>query len=329
MKHLDLSTPLATHLAALAEPLRLRILRILEKEELSVGEVGRVVQLPQSTVSRHLRVLSDAGWTVRRNEGTATLYQVVPSELPAPCQALWIAVRNSLSGDVLSTELSHDDQRLISVLAERREDSRAFFGRVAGQWDAVREELFGRAFTPLALLNLLPSDAVAADVGCGTGNVAELLSPVVGRVIAVDQSEPMLDAARARLAGRENIEFRTGRFERLPLEDGEADIAVCSLVLHHLESPEAAIREMKRVLRPGGTALVVDMIEHDRATYRHTMGHRWLGFSRERMMNAFGAAGLMDVRYSPMPSDTTARGPGLFVCTGRAGGAAGAKGVEN
>ncbi len=319
MKHAEPRVPLTAHLAALAEPLRLRIVRLLEQAELSVGEVGKVIQLPQSTVSRHLRVLSDAGWTLRRNEGTATLYRVVLDDLPHASRALWLAVRESLTQDDLGSELAHDDRRLVSVLSERREDSRAFFGRVAGQWDDVRTELFGARFTALSLLSLVHPESVVADIGCGTGNASELLAPFVRSVIAIDQSPPMIEAAQTRLKHYTNVEFRQGEVESLPLANGEVDIVVCLLILHHVSEPDAACRELKRVIKPGGVVLFVDMIEHDRATYRHTMGHRWLGFSKDQMLGYMQAAGLCNIRYVLMPSDPDARGPSLFACTGYSG----------
>lgn len=314
MKHRPATTSLTDRIAALGEIVRLRMLRLLEREELSVGEVAKVVQLPQSTVSRHLKVLADGDWVVKRSEGTATFYRVVLDDLPQEARGLWVVVRTQLEAGE-GGELAEDLRRLASVIAERREDSQAFFGRVAGQWDDVRTELFGSRFTPMALLTLLPREWTVADLGCGTGNAAEVLSPVVKRVIAVDQSEPMLAAARKRLAGRDNVTFARGELERLPLANAEADAAVMLLVLHHVEDPARALAEMRRVVRPGGAALVLDMVEHDRQSYRHTMGHRWLGFGRGAMERLLQDAGFSGVRYQALPSDTQAKGPGLFACT--------------
>lgn len=318
MKHPLPQSTLTDRLAALGEMVRLRILRVLEREELSVGEVARVIQLPQSTVSRHLKVLADGDWVSKRAEGTATLYRLVLDELPETSRQLWIAVREQLGGprgEGPTSDLAEDLRRLHSVLAERREDSQAFFGRVAGQWDDVRNDLFGHRFTLLGLLCLLPRDWVVADLGCGTGNVAELLSPLVQRVIAVDQSQPMLSAAKKRLEDVRNVEFLCGELTALPMADASVDAAVCTLVLHHLAEPGTALREMRRVLKPGGIALVVDMTSHDRDTYRHTMGHRWLGFSEQQTLQMTRDAGLENARVVLLPSDTHGKGPGLFACT--------------
>lgn len=304
-------------LASLADAVRLRILRVLEQEELSVGEIASVVQLPQSTVSRHLKVLSDHQWLARRNVGPATLYRLVLDDLSIESRGLWTAVRGQLDG---GAELREDARRLASVLAERRLDSQSFFGRVAGEWDAIRSRLFGSAFTLRAMLALLPRRWVVADVGCGTGNAAELIAPHVERVVAVDRSDAMLDAARKRLRGLRNVEFAEGEMEKLPLKDRSVDAIVAVMVLHHVPDPGAAVREAARVLREdrgGGVLLIVDMLEHDREEYRRTMGHRHLGFSEHAIEELFRGAGLADGRVWELPGDPDARGPGLFAATAR------------
>lgn len=302
-------------LGALSEVIRLRILRLLEAEELSVGEVAKVVQLPQSTVSRHLKVLSDGGWLVKRAAGTATLYRLVLDDLAMPARALWVTIR----GQMGEGEFAEDARRLVGVLAERRLDSQAFFGRVAGEWDELRARLFGGEFTARALLALLPRGWTVADLGCGTGNASEILAPQVESIVAVDQSEPMLVAARKRLTGHKNVRFATGSLEKLPLADKGVDATVCILVLHHVPEPVTALKEMRRVLRRdrgGGVALIVDMLEHDREEYRRTMGHVHLGFAAAGMAGMMRDAGFAEARVEPLPTDTGARGPGLFVGTG-------------
>ncbi len=304
-------------LTTLGEPIRLRLLRLLEIEELSVGELAKVVQLPQSTVSRHLKTLSDGGWLMRRSDGAATLYRMVLDDVPSGQRALWVTVRDQITVDA---ELAEDGRRLKSVIAERMTDSQSFFGRVAGEWDDLRAQLFGDRFTPRAMLSLLPSNWVVADVGCGTGNASELLAPCVERVISIDQSEPMLGAARQRLAHASNVQFLTGDVESLPIPARSVDACVSLLVLHHVQDPAKAIAEMARVCRPdrgGGVVLVVDMVRHDREHYRHTMGHRHLGFSADDTSRLFSQAGLTDVQLRELPGEPDARGPGLFVATGR------------
>lgn len=329
MNHPSKTRTVADRLADLGEHVRLRLLRVLEREELSVGEVASVVQLPQSTVSRHLKVLGEGGWLAKRAEGTATLYRLVLDDLAPQARSLWTAIRDQMGraedggSTTESLELAEDDRRLVAIVAERRTDSQAFFGRVAGQWDDLRADLFGARFTHDALLALLPRDWTIADLGCGTGNASEVLAPLVKKVVAIDQSMPMLKAAKKRLAGHKNIEFVCGTMEQLPLADASVDAAVSVLVLHHMPDPLVTLKEVRRVVRPGGTVMVCDMIEHDRAVYKHTMGHRWLGFSEARIVGLMREAGLSGgggPRFMVLPSDPGARGPGLFACTAHPAG---------
>jgi len=319
MKRAAAPPPVVQRLVALSDPTRLRILRLAEAEELSVGEIARVLQIPQSTVSRHLKVLGDLGAATgleilaRRSEGTATLYRLVLDDLDRETRALWLTVREQLGTGEAWVE---DRRRLSAVLAERRTDTQSFFGRVAGEWDAVRDQLFGGAFTFHALLSLVPPHWTVADLGCGTGNVSELLSPVVARVLAVDQSEAMLGAAKKRLAGATNVEFVRGDLTALPMTDASVDAAICVLVLHHLPDPAAAVREMARIVKPGGPVLVVDMVAHERAAYRQTMGHRWQGFDVPTVVRMMTAAGLGEPRLVVLPASGEAKGPGLFAATG-------------
>lgn len=317
MKRSTSSIPVTERLSALGEMIRLRVLRLLEAEELSVGEVAQVVQLPQSTVSRHLKVLADGGWVARRNEGTATLYRLVLDDLAPEARALWCAVRDQM-GD--SPELDEDARRLRAVLDERKTDSQTFFGRVSGEWDSLRNELFGTRFTAMALLSLLPRDMVIADVGCGTGNVAELLAPIAHRVHAIDGSGAMLSAARRRLSNSTNVEFVESPLDRIPLHSKTIDVAAAVLVLHHLPDPVGTLREMHRLLRSdrnGGIALIVDMVRHDREIYKRSMGHTHLGFSKESMLGMLAQAGFADGTYRELPGEAEAKGPGLFVAIGR------------
>jgi len=317
MKYPNAIQTVLDRIAALGDPIRLRMLRLLETEELSVGEVARVLQVPQSTASRHLKVLSEGGWLLRRQLGTASYYRVVLDDLTEDERALWVTVRGQMT-DIVET--AEDARRIDAVIAERATDSVSFFGRLAGGWDALRGELFGNQFTAQALLTMLPRTWTVADVGCGTGNVAELLAPCVNEVIAVDQSEPMLEAAEQRLGGATNVRFVVGSVESMPMDDSSVDAVVCVLVLHHVDDPVAALREMARVLRSdrgGGVALVVDMLEHTRVEYRHTMGHKHLGFSEAQLAELFraGGFGAPDVRV--IRAESQAKGPGLFAAVGR------------
>ena len=315
--------PIVDRLSALADATRGRLLFVLERHELTVGELCTVLQLPQSTVSRHLKVLADDGWVASRAEGTSRRYRLAEPDDAA--RRLWQVVRESLAG---APGAAHDLQRLERVLADRRTRSRDYFSGVAGEWDRVRVELFGARADLLALLALLDDRAVIGDLGCGTGALAEALAPAVARVVAVDESEAMLDAARRRLGdvviptgetsvprAQRGVDLRAGSLEALPIDDGALDAAVLSLVLHYIPEPQRALAEAARALRPGGKLLVVDMLPHDREDMRVEMGHVWPGFDEDTLSAWLADAGLARVRYRALPPDAAAKGPGLFVCT--------------
>jgi ArsR family transcriptional regulator len=217
----------------------------------------------------------------------------------------------------LTPAAAQDTKRLESVLSDRRSKSQAFFKTAAGQWDHLRNELFGKQFAVLSLLGLMDEKWVVGDLGCGTGQVTSMLAPFVERVIAVDASTEMLDAARDRLQDYDNVDIRQGALEQLPIDEASLDIALLMLVLHHLPDPVAALSEAARVLRPQGKLLVVDMYAHEREEYKHQMGHVWLGFSEEKMRKHITAAGLEPVSFHPVAHETGAKGPALFTATVR------------
>jgi SAM-dependent methyltransferase len=298
-------------LGSLADASRTRLLLLLSRHELSVGELCAAVQLPQSTVSRHLKVLLDEGWVVTRAEGPSRYYR--QARLDASGKRLWQVVSDDLAG---SPESSQDEARAQQALSQRRTRSQEFFTTAAGQWDALRAELFGAQAGFAGLLALLDERWVVGDLGCGTGVVSELLAPHVERVIAVDESEPMLTAARRRVADHDNVELRAGKLEALPIGDASLDAAVLSLVLHYVGEPLVALSEARRVLKTDGRLIVVDMMAHGRAEYREQMGHVWQGFTREQMNAWLEEAGFARVRWTPLPPQADVRGPVLFVASG-------------
>ena len=302
-------------LSALADATRSRLLLVLEAHELTVGELCAVVQLPQSTVSRHLKTLGSEGWVVSRAEGTSRQYRVA-QPLDAPARRLWQVVREQLGA---TESAARDAQRLRTVLAERRLKSEEFFSSAAGQWDALRSELFGRRADLTALLGLVDESWTVGDLGCGTGQMSEALAPFVQRVVAVDASRAMLAAARKRLAGTPNVDVRHGNLESLPIEDGELDAAVLFLVLHYVVDPAVVLAEVRRVLAPGGRLLVVDMMPHEREEYRQQMGHLWQGFSNAQLGAWLEEAGFGVAHHRQLPADPHAKGPLLFAATAKKG----------
>lgn len=297
------------HLNVLGDPVRARLLLVLEGQTLAVGELCDVLQLPQSTISRHLKTLMDGGWVHARREGTSRLYSLTTEDLDGGSADLWRIVKAQLES---IPAIAQDRVRLAHVLAERRANSAAYFSRTAGVWDAVRDDLYGSTFHLEGLLATLDPGWVVADLGCGTGRTSAALAPFVRTVIAVDASAEMLAAARARLGVTPNVDLREGTLEALPIPDASVDLALLVLVLHHLGDPAAVLREARRVLAPGGRLLVVDMQAHDREEYRGQMGHVWLGFSEPQMDRLLAAAGFSGTRIVPLSPASGVRGPALF-----------------
>jgi ubiquinone/menaquinone biosynthesis C-methylase UbiE len=301
------------HLSALADATRSRILLLLERRELTVSEICAVVQLPQSTVSRHLKALADTGWVSARSESTSNVYTMT-RELDPSARRLWLLVREQVGPTPAAVQ---DQRRLQSALAERGTKSREFFSSSAGQWDRMRDELFGDRFHLAAFAALADASWVVGDLGCGTGQVSAALAPFVQRVVAVDGSAAMLQAARRRLHGLDNVDLRRGEIEALPIDDARLDAAVLMLVLHHIPEPPKALAEAARVLKPGGRILLVDMLPHDRESYRQQMGHVWLGFSEDHTARLLTEAGFDAIRVVELTPDARSKGPGLFVATGQ------------
>jgi ArsR family transcriptional regulator len=297
------------HMSALADPIRCRMLLLLEKHELTVSELCAVLQMPQSSVSRHLKTLADDGWVTSRRDGTSRFYSMPADELDSGARRLWPLIREQV---VTTSGAGQDDRRLKGVLARRRAKSQEFFATAAGGWDRLREDLFGDSFFLWAVLGLIDPALVVGDLGCGTGQLTATVAPYVRQVIAVDSSADMLEAARARVTGALNVDLRQGDLESLPIGTAELDAAMMSLVLHYSPAPAKALSEVARVLRPSGRVLVVDMLPHEREEYQHQMGHVWLGFSEKQITRFLAGAGFGDVRVRPLPADPDAKGPALF-----------------
>ena len=298
------ASPVFGQLAALADPTRSRMLLLLEQQALSVGEVCAVMQLPQSTASRHLKVLVDEGWAIARADGASRLYRIAP--LGDSSRSIWETVRSEVAHTAASQQ---DQQRVGAVLAGRREKSAAFFSAAAGDWERMRLELYGHHAELPPLLALLDADWVVGDLGCGTGQISRTLAPFVKRVIGVDASSAMLKAAAGAGGG---VELREGQLEALPIANSEIDVALVFLVLHYVVDPPAVLQEAARALRNGGRLLLVDMMPHEDEELRETMGHVWPGFSTDQISGWLAAAGFAGVQHISLPVDARAKGPALF-----------------
>ncbi len=316
---------LASTLKLLADSTRLRILALLEREELTVGELTRALGMAQSRVSNHLRLLRDAGLLTERHAGVSThLRLAAPENGHSVLRRLWGALKNDMEDQ---PEHAADLVRLDAVLVDRRARDGDFFDRVAGEWNKIAGDFRSGQARLRVATHLLPEPFVVADLGCGTGYIAEALAGSCSRLICVDRSEAMLDEARKRLlrARRStDIEFRPGDLDRLPISDEELDGVVCGMVLHHLPEADSAIREMFRVLKPGGNAVVLELDPHRETWMRAELGDRHLGLAPSDVLAAFRRAGFEDVRLDPPDDRYQPRRPdgheaslSLFIARGR------------
>jgi len=301
-------------ISVLGDPIRCRILLLLEGHELAVAEICSVLQFPQSTISRHLKTLADDGWIRARREGTSRRYSAAQEPEEPAAQRLWQLLREEVSNGSAAVQ---DRTRLAEILAQRRTRSQEFFSTAAGQWAELRQDLFGERFDLEGLLGLLDEEWIVGDLGCGTGQTTQSLAPFVGKVIAIDESEAMLTAARTRLTGVHNVELRSGRLEQLPIDDNTLDAALVVMVLHHLAAPSRVLLEASRALKPRGKLLVVDILPHEHDEYRQQMGHIWLGFDEPEIRHWLDQAGFCRLHFQELRADPKAMGPTLFAATAR------------
>ena len=282
-------------LKALADPLRLRVLAAVAEEELTVGEVQEVVDSVQSSVSRNLAILREAGFVQDRKEGTS-VYFSVRRNMPEPAVELFKSLQSRLAE---IPEVKRDQARLQECRRRRLRKSESYFGSVAGDWERIRKSYFDDRVTSLSIEKLLPRDLMLADIGCGTGSLTFELARFARKVIGVDSSHEMLRRARAIAKERdlENVEFRQGDALELPLPSRSVDAAFCVMVLHFLADPARAMAGLCRITRPGGSVILVDLVQHKQEWMREQMAHQWLGFDRPAIERWFRQAGATAVDY--------------------------------
>ena len=299
----------------LADPTRIRILRLLEQEELIVGELMDILGMAQSRVSRHLAVLREAGLLADRREGTFVAYRLILPET-GPWHEAWTLSRTSLASDPTAMR---DDTLLRRTLATRKASGgRNFFDVVGPEWDALRGVLGDDLLRARATAELVQPGLRVADIGTGTGILALELAELGLNVIGIDQSEAMLETARQKwnaVAADQtgSIEFRAGDAVELPLESASVDAVFAHMVLHSLEEPERAIQEMARVVRPGGLVVLVDFMPHEHEWMKQELGLLWLGFTPETITRWIAAAGLEPPRIHQHAPDRKRDLPASFV----------------
>jgi ArsR family transcriptional regulator len=282
-------------LRALSDPTRLRIVALLEKDELSVNELQEITRLGQSRISTHLGLLSDCDLVRARREGKRTFYKLNPMADTVASEFIQLAIRGAKE----LSEHAGDQINLKRILNRRREQAQVFFNQVAGRFDRVYGP--GRSWQAFGhlLLRILPQITVA-DLGAGEGLLSELLARRCKKVIAVDNSEKIVEfgAAKARKAGLKNLEFRLGDLQNPPIDAASVDLVVLSQALHHAEDPAATLAAAAKLLKPHGQILILDLLAHKFDKARELYGDRWLGFAESDLHRWLEATGLKKIEIS-------------------------------
>jgi len=283
---------------ALADPTRLRIMLLLQKMELAVGELAQILNQSQPRISRHIRILDEAGLAERRKEGSWVFLK------PGPASELEILGRIFRSDTVVQSEQAMQDQQQLSLVRKARaEMAERYFAAHAEQWDAIRSLHLPEAEVERAMLALLQDAPLGKmlDIGTGTGRMVELFGAAAQSVVAIDNSPEMLRLARAKLLESETVtgsslvqktELKQGDFNHLPLENGAVDSVILHQVLHFAQHPEAVLVEVSRVLKSAGIVLIADFAAHDREDLRTEHAHARLGFSDDSMKHWLAASKL-------------------------------------
>lgn len=294
---------------ALADETRLRLLVILYDKELNVNELVTVLSMGQSRVSRHLKILTDAGLLTSRRDGLWVFYSV-PQNTPER------EFVDAIIPFVRKEGLFQEDTAMANaVLEERTRQTQQFFNTIAEDWDTLVTEVLGSFSLKDTIAALMPPCQTACDLGCGTGNVLEALLTKATTVIGVDGSPRMLEIAKKHFPDNPNISLRIGDLSHLPLRDGEADFVCLNLVLHHIPQPLEILREVNRVLQPQGHLVITDFARHTDERMRTQYGDHWLGFTKDDLEKFLFESGfsLRNIQETPIQ-----RGLSLFIIQAQA-----------
>ena len=282
-------------LRALSDPTRLRIVALLEHDELSVNELQEITRLGQSRISTHLGLLADCELVSSRREGKRTFYKLNEHADKVAAEFNQLAIRGAHE----LPEHSHDQINLKRVLARRKEQAQVFFNQVAGRFDRIYGP--GRSWQAFGhlLLRILPPITVA-DLGAGEGLLSELLARRCKKVIAVDNSEKIVEfgVAKAKKNGLKNLEFRQGDLQNPPIEANSVDLVILSQALHHAEDPAAALKSAQKILKPGGQIMILDLLKHNFEKAHELYGDRWLGFAESDLHRWLEDAGFKKIEIS-------------------------------
>jgi ubiquinone/menaquinone biosynthesis C-methylase UbiE/DNA-binding transcriptional ArsR family regulator len=282
-------------LRALSDPTRLRIIALLERDELSVNELQEITRMGQSRISTHLGLLQEADLLQSRREGKRTFYKLQAVTSGVALETIQLAIRGAKE----LPEYGADQINLKRILARRHDQEQVYFNQVAGRFD--RSYGPGRSWQAFGhlLLRILPP-LVVADLGSGEGLLSELLARRAKKVIAVDNSEKMVTfgANKAKKNGLKNLEFRLGDLENPPIDPHSVDLVILSQALHHAAEPAKAISSAHKILRPSGQLWMLDLSRHKFEKARELYGDRWLGFAESDLHHWLEAAGFKKIEIS-------------------------------
>jgi ubiquinone/menaquinone biosynthesis C-methylase UbiE len=280
-------------LKALADPVRLRLVAILSHGELTVQELTDILHMGQSRISRHLKILCDAGVLIAKRQGTWGYYRLAGGNP-------FFAQLRSLLEEHLETfpGRQQDLEGLTRIFDDRRRRTREFFDAHARQWDALSREVLPTAPYRATLLAAVPKGGCLVEVGVGTGKLLAELRQRAAMVIGIDNSAPMLEEAGRQVArdGSGDIDLRLGDMAHLPVPDHGADTAVLNMVLHHAPQPLTVLAEVRRVLRPSGTLIIADFCRHEAEWARERLADQWLGFDMDELSVWLQQAGFHPVQ---------------------------------
>lgn len=281
---------------ALADETRIRLLNILMHNELNVNEIVSLLNMGQPRISRHLRVLTDSGLLKCRRDGSWAFYS---------------AARDTDAGAFVASlqplfqkepQLTHDLENAAHLISERSRHTRNFFNAIAPEWNDLQQEMLGEFNLNRAILDCVENARFAVDLGCGTGELLAGLREKADFAVGVDGSRNMLDQAQKLFSPTQNnVELRLGELEHLPLENSEADLAVLSMVLHHLPKPEKAVLEAARILKKDGILIIADFEKHTNEEMRKKFGDRWLGFSKAEIRALLKSSGFIEQEIKVFP----------------------------
>jgi ubiquinone/menaquinone biosynthesis C-methylase UbiE/biotin operon repressor len=292
------------NLRLLADPSRLRILLLVEREELSVAELQEILGMGQSRISTHLAQLKQAGLVEDRRNGKSILYRLKPGA-QSNGFAQMLSVLRQAAAEI--PEAGEDSEALRLALRRRQDKMRAYFDELAGKFG--RNYVPGRSWQGLAetLLTLMPP-MVIADLGAGEGTFSQLLARRSKKVIAVDNSDKMVEYGRELAAKHavKNLEYRKGDLEAVPIKDAAVDLAFFSQALHHAQHPALAVAEAWRILKPGGRIVVLDLLRHNYEEAREMYADLWLGFTEVELTRFLRQAGFKNIETSVVHTEESA-----------------------